>query len=273
VWRRRSPRSGAQVVAHIDEAAPRDEHARTSAARAGGSGTARRSPTSRSRRLRSPRARARPRGASTSNNSEPLASKATRWWPARRSEHRAVLEERRAHDAHFCSPQPSPCSRHRRSARPTRAGEPLLRRENRGRDGGRTASASATRRAATGGQHRGIVCPSRHTPAAGHEHRDMRTRVRALSLRPSLRRQGPSLFLYCPLALSDNYTRRPQPPVIHPQLTSLLWCRSLFLAASLTPSGSLALSRKEEADGIGIYLAGQSSDTQPLPTSVGLMEL
>ena len=194
MWRRRSPRSGAQVVAHIDEAAPRDEHARTSAARAGGSGTARRSPTSRSRRLRSPRARARPRGASTSSNSEPLASKATRRWPARRSEHRAVLEERRAHDAHYCSPQPSPCPRHRRSARPAGAGEPLLCRENRGRDGGGAASASATPRALTGRKHRGIVFPSRHTPAAGHEHRDMRMRVRAFCLRSSLRRQGPSLF-------------------------------------------------------------------------------
>ena len=219
------------------------------------------------RRSRSPRARAHPRGAPTSSAPEPLASKATRWWPARRREHRAVLEERRAHDGRCCSSQPPPCPRRRRSARPAGAGEPLLRRENRGRDGGGAASASATPRAATGRQHRGIVFPSRHTPAAGHEHRDMRMRVRALCLRSSLRRQGPSLFLYCPLTLSDNHTRRPQtppPPAANYHPSSRF--RSCLLSSSLTLWLTGSFTQGGSKDGVEIYLTGQSIDTQPLPT-------
>ena len=104
------------------------------------------------------------------------------------------------------------------------------------------------------------VASTQATPQHAH------ARVRALSLRSPRRRQGPSLFLYCALTLSDNHTRRPQtppPPAAHYHSSSRF--RSFLLSSSLT----LWLTGSLTQGGSGLYWnlphRVVASDTQPRP--------
>ena len=140
------------------------------------------------------------------------------------------------------------------------------------------ASASASARcsslAATGGQHRGINVSrqARKQLLVGSSTETCaRARARSLSLRSPRRRQGPSLFLYCALTLSDNHTRRPQtppPPAAHYHSSSRF--RSFLLSSSLTLWLTGSLTQGRSKDGIEIDLTGQSSDTQRLVLKAAL---
>ena len=150
--------------------------------------------------------------------------------------------------------------------------------ERRVRASGRgAAAASATPRAATGGQHRGINV-SRQARKQLLVGSSTATYARALArslssiASPSTGRQGPSLFLYCALTLSDNHTRRPQtppPPAAHYHSSSRF--RSFLLSSSLTLWLTGSLTQGRSKDGIEIDLTGQSSDTQRLVLKAALI--
>lgn len=158
-----------------------------------------------------------------------------------------------------------PARPRRREARPHRSGR-----------GAASASASArcSSLAATGGQHRGINVSrqARKQLLVGSSTATCaRARARSLSLRSPRRRQGPSLFLYCALTLSDNHTRRPQtppPPAAHYHSSSRF--RSFLLSSSLTLWLTGSLTQGRSKDGIEIDLTGQSSDTQRLVLKAAL---
>ena len=78
-----------------------------------------------------------------------------------------------------------------------------------------------------------------------------RARARSLSLRSPRRRQGPSLFLYCALTLSDNHTRRPQtpPPPATCDPLSLILSFSLILAFILAHTLAHWLSHARKKQG------------------------
>lgn len=128
----------------------------------------------------------------------------------------------------------------------------------------RCGAASATPRAATGGQHQGIYVSRQHA-SNRLEHRNIRTRACAFSLFNRLAVDRSTAPLALSLLRSDYHlktTLADCKPLLHVRLTithPLVFTHSCSHPRS--HCDSLALSRKDEADNIRTNLAGQSRAT------------